>query len=390
MTVGSYVYFGAADRVDQELYSREDSQGGLTSVVQVGPERVMLSNGKFQGGNKGEVPAQIRFALTPMLFTRHYRNALVIGLGTGNTLRSISRFPFERLDAVELAPAVVDAARLWFQDVNGGVLDSDPRVHLSIADGRNFLLLSENKYDLITIELTSIWISGEADLYNREFYELCRTHMGDDGVLQQWVQIHHMRLEDFLLILNTAARVFPYVAYFQGPEQGLLVASASPLVLDYTQMAAFDHDPQVRSELKAAGVPSMASLLGEIVLYGDSLQQALSSFPALSRRSADFTSTDYYPALEYETPKANVLPHDTAAQNLAFLKKLRPPGLPAEMAIQNLPSSAERELVLGYVLERRGELEAAAASFDNVTGPAQAQARIELERIGPAGSTASP
>jgi spermidine synthase len=390
MTVGSYVYFGAADKIDRVLYAREDSQGGLTSVVQVGAERVMLSNGKFQGGDKGEVPAQIRFALTPLLFTRQFGNALVIGLGTGNTLRALSRLPFQRIDVAELAPAVVDAARLWFRDVNGGVLDSDPRVHLSIADGRNFLLLSQEDYDLITVELTSIWISGEADLYNREFYELCRARLRQRGVLQQWVQIHHMRLQDFLLILNTAARVFPYVAFFQGPEQGLLVASASPLELDYDQIQAFDRTPEVRSELTAAGVPSMASLAGELMLYGASLQHALSRLPALSGHSGDFVSTDFSPYLEYLTPKANVLPYDTASEIRGFLKEYRPAGLPPEMTIVNLRSKADQDLMLGYFLEQRGEDREAAVRFKNVTGPAKAQAQIEIARIGAMSSVASP
>ncbi len=277
------------------IYLNEDVQGGLTSVVQAGPAHVMLSNGKFQGNNRGEVQAQIRFALMPILFTRGFEKALVIGLGTGNTLRTVSSFPFQRIDAVEIAPHIVDAARRWFEDVNGGVFDRDSRVSLSIADGRNFLLLSRESYDLITVEITSIWISGEADLYNKEFYELCRAHLGDHGVLQQWVQIHHMRPKDFLVILNTAARVFAHVAFFLGPEQGVLVASASPLECDYRQIESFDDHPRVRQELTVLGVPSISSLLGELVLYDDSFRKAVSELPHLSGLPADFRSTDFRP-----------------------------------------------------------------------------------------------
>jgi len=381
LTVGSYVYFGAADRPDRVLYAREDTQGGLTTVVQVGPERILLSNGKFQGNNAGEVPAQIQFALIPVLFTPQFRNALVIGLGTGNTLRSLSQFPFERIDAAELAPTIVDAARRWFQDVNGRVLDDDPRVHLSVADGRNFLLLSRDRYDLITIEITSIWISGEADLYNREFYELCRAHLGDHGILQQWVQIHHMRTPDLLVILNTAAQVFPYVAFFQGPEQGLLIASASPLQCDYPLIEGFDRDRRVRQELRAIGAPSLWSLLGELMLYGESLRRGLSRLSDLSGLPADFASTDYYPYLEYRTPKANVLPYDTAPLNLEFLRGLRPPQPPVDLLVQNAPSPGARNLVRGYCLEQRGDLDAALECFQRVDGPRRAQAELEIRRI---------
>jgi spermidine synthase len=316
MSRGSYVYFDGGYFADKVLYYHEDVQGGLTSVVQIGPDKLLLSNGKFQGNAAGAVQAQIRFALVPILFTREFRNALVIGLGTGNTLRTVSHFPFQHIDVAELVPSIVEAARLWFESVNGRVFDRDPRVHVSIADGRNFLLVSRQNYDLITIEITSIWIAGEADLYNREFYQLCRSHLGERGVLQQWVQIHHMPTEDLLVILNTAAQVFPHVAFFQGPTQGVIIASASPLECDYRRIRAFDADPQVRQDLTDISAPSLASLLGELMVYGDSLRQALSHLPAMSGQSPDFVSTDLYPYLEYQTPKDNVLPYETSKLNL--------------------------------------------------------------------------
>lgn len=381
MSHGSYVYFHGGNLADRVLYYREDVQGGLTSVVQFGRQRSLLSNGKFQGNDGGEVQAQIRFALFPILFTRAFKNAMLIGLGTGSTLRTISHFPFQRIDVAELAPAIVEAARLWFEDVNGRVFDRDPRVHMSIADGRNFLLLSRESYDLITIEITSIWIAGEADLYNREFYQLCRAHLGEHGVLQQWVQIHHMRTQDLLVVLNTIAQVFPYVAFFQGPEQGVLIASASPLECDYRRLEMFDNDPQVRKDLVSIGVPSMASLLGELMVYGDSLRQALSHLPALSGRPADFASTDFYPYLEFQTPKGNVLPYDTVASNLNFLRGLRPALLPPDLKVLNLASESERNLLLGYISEQRGDYSTAVDYFQHTEGPAKSRAESEIVQI---------
>jgi len=383
MSRGSYVYFGGGFPADQVLYLREDVQGGLTSVARIGPEKILLSNGKFQGNNSSEVQAQVRFALIPILFTREFKSAMVIGLGTGSTLRTIAQFPFKRIDVAELAPSIVDASRRWFKDVNDSVFDRDPRVRLSIADGRNFLLLSRDNYDLITIEITSIWIAGEADLYNKEFYGLCRAHLGEHGVLQQWVQTHHMRTQDLLIILNTAARVFPHVAFFQGPEQGVLVASASPLVCDYRRIEDFDNDFRIRQDLASIGVPSMTSLLGELALYGDSMNKALACLPALSGRPADFASTDFYPYLEYQTPKGNVLPYDTVPLNLSFLRRFRPSLLPPDLAIENLPSQNERNLVLGYIAERRGDRGAALGYFRQVGGASEPLAELEIMRIQP-------
>ena len=42
------------------------------------------------------------------------------------------------------------------------------------SDGRNYLLTQNKRYDLISMELTSIWFAGAANLYNREFYQLAK------------------------------------------------------------------------------------------------------------------------------------------------------------------------------------------------------------------------
>ncbi len=381
MARGSYVYFDRGWPIERVFFFAEDIQGGLTSVVQVGSSRILLSNGKFQGNNSGEISAQVRLALIPILFTQAFDRALVIGLGTGQTLQTVSRFPFERIEAVEIAPRMVEAARGWFGEVNGLVFDRDPRISLSIADGRNFLLLSRERYDLITIEVSSIWISGEADLYNQEFYELCRQHLKEHGVLQQWVQIHHMRRQDFLVLLNTVARVFPNVAFFIGGGQGVLIASASPLECDYRTLARFDAESSVRKELAALRIPSMSYLLGELILYGDSVRQALTFLPLAGGRPSNFISTDFHPYLEYQTPKGNALPYDSVPRNTDFLRGLRSPPLPPDLRMRNLPSEDERNLLLGYIYEAREDFRAALECFEKVEGPTRPRARAEIARI---------
>lgn len=387
---GTYAYFSLGWTGQRILFLKEDVQGGLTSVVQSGALRTLLSNGKFQGNNGPEVGMQTRFAIIPALFVQEFERALVIGLGTGNTLRAVAKFPFRHIDVAELSPKVVEAAREWFGDVNDRVFDRDPRVALSIADGRNLLLLSRQRYDLITIEVTSLWISGEADLYNKEFYELCRYRLAEHGVLQQWVALHHLRDKDLLVILNTAAQVFPHVAFFQNPDEGhgLLIASSSPLELDYRLIAGFDEDPVGQQGLKALGVPSAWSLLGEMVLYDSSFRRATASLPRVTGLRPDFASTDFQPYLEYQVPKGITLPYDTVAPNTIFLQRFRDPDLPPDLTIRNLPSDNERNLILGYLAERRGDLAGALARFHRVEGPVRTRAQEEIARINSALRTA--
>jgi spermidine synthase len=321
VTSGNYAYFGASDWSRGEIrFMKEDIQSGLTTVVQQGSARALLTNGKYQGDNTAEMATQLRFALVPMLFAKHTDRALVIGLGTGNTLRTVAHFPFRAIDVVEISPGVVEASRKWFTDVNDGIFDSDPRIRLTLGDARNFLLLSRDKYDLITIEITSLWISGEADLYNKEFYDLASKHLAPGGVLQQWVAIHHLRQEELFLVLNTAAKVFPNTAFFVGTDHGLLIASAAPLTCNYPLVESFNHRPELQRDFAALKIPDMWALLPEMRLFGDSMRQAIDTLAKANSMRPETISTDLFPRLEYGSPKGLTLSYDTFSANYRFLK----------------------------------------------------------------------
>jgi len=305
----------------------EDVQSGMTTVMQRNGTRVLLTNGKFQGDNTAQMSIQMRFALVPMLFAKHTERALVIGLGTGNTLRTVAHFPFRTIDVVEISPGVVDASRNWFSDVNGGVFDSDTRIKLSIGDARNFLLLSNAKYDLITIEITSLWISGEGDLYNKEFYDLVKQHLARDGVLQQWVAIHHLRPRELFLILNTVSKVFPNTAFFAGPDHGLLIASTAPLTCDYKLVQSFNHRAELQKDFAAIKIPDMWALLPEMKLYGSSMRKAIDDLARSNSLSSATISTDLFPRLEYGSPKGLTLSYDSFSANYRFLTGFQKPDL---------------------------------------------------------------
>jgi len=61
-------------------------------------------------------------------------------------------------------------------------------VRMRVGDGRNWLLLSGRKYDVITVDpAPPIWSAGTVNLYSREFMALARDALTEDGVAQFWV-----------------------------------------------------------------------------------------------------------------------------------------------------------------------------------------------------------
>ncbi len=145
----------------------------------------------------------------PMLLHPAPRDAMVICLGAGMTLSAVAAHPdVSTIDCVELSPGVVRAARAYFGEANGKVLE-DPRVRVIVNDGRTQLLVSRKTYDVITLEPPPPYDEGVASLYSREFYELCRSRLRPGGMLSQWIPYHCATLTQIRSMLATVQAVFP-------------------------------------------------------------------------------------------------------------------------------------------------------------------------------------
>ncbi|HEX3346122.1 MAG TPA: spermidine synthase, partial [Polyangiaceae bacterium] len=164
LSSGANVYFVRQNEQGEVVWIDEDLHGGVVTVTRAGDVTTLWTNGKYQGDTGWQMTPQRSFADVPAMFVRHFGRALVVGVGTGVTVQETAGYPFERVDVAELSPGIVKAARTFFGGVNGGVLD-EPRVHVRFEDGRNLLVVEKDRYDLITVELTSIWFSGAANLY---------------------------------------------------------------------------------------------------------------------------------------------------------------------------------------------------------------------------------
>lgn len=375
-----HTYLRRMFAVDRVLFLREDVAGGMTAVAQDKNVRILASNGNFQGSD-AHADWHSWFGLLPMLFVQTPRSALVIGIGTGQTLRTFSLFPFRDIDVAELAPQVRRAAAEWFTGVNGGVLDRDPRVRVAIADGRNFLMLSQANYDLISTDITSLFIGGQGDLFNRQFYELARGHLSEGGVFQETLPLFYPT-KDILVALNTVSHVFPYVTYFLQGDRGSILASNQPLVCDYLRLRTWDSDPLISKELQTIRAPGMESLLGNLVLDSAAVQKAASRLSELSNLRSDFESTDLHPYLEYDTPRGNLFFARNAMENRKFLLQMRIPStVSPELSIHNSPESDEWNLFIGEILAQRGEVEKAMDSLASVKGPAKSRAAEEIIRL---------
>jgi spermidine synthase len=287
------------DHSGEVVYAREDLNAGLTTVLRDGNDRNIFVNDLFNGGTSWEQRDQARIALVPLLYTHEFERTMVIGVGTGQTAGIMGQYPFTAIDVVDFSPRVMEAAEEFFPDINFRIF-KDPRVKVHVADGRHYLLTHPAKLSLLTIEVNRLYTAGEGDLYTREFYEVCSARLTDHGVMQQWVPLFSLSIPETLIIARTVRQVFPYVALYVGGGSGMLVASRSPLELDYARFREIDANPKVAAVLRGIELPRAVSLLGDLVLVPQGLDALL------ARASERRISTDLWPYLEHSNARYHV------------------------------------------------------------------------------------
>lgn len=236
----------------------------LTSVVHDGPARyyavgrsstvLLLENpGDFTLYTNGlpearvtkpdGVPGRARLAhwlgLLPVLLKPDSERLLVIGLGGGTALEGIPP-GVERVDVVELEPEVVAANRRIGAE---RALDplAEPRTRVCVNDARGALMLSDRRYDAIVSQPSHPWTAGASHLYTREFFELARDHLVDDGVFVQWIGLRFVDEGLLRSLVATFTAVFPFVQVYQPVPTALLFAGSRrphPLGGDPAALAA--------------------------------------------------------------------------------------------------------------------------------------------------------
>ncbi|HVW28908.1 MAG TPA: fused MFS/spermidine synthase [Polyangiaceae bacterium] len=333
LTAGTNVYFDSVRPSEELLSVREDVHGGITTVTIHDGVHTLFTNGKFQGNDGWELNAQRYFAHYPSLFVSDFGKALIIGFGTGTTLGTLATYPWRELDVVEISPSIVDAAGRFFAGPNRAVL-LDPRVHVTLDDARNYLLVHEDQYDLVSMELSSVWFAGASSLYSGEYYRLVRAHLAPSGVFQQWVQLHHVYRPVLAALIGTLRREFPHVALFYGGGQGILVSSKRPLRWSVDRARTLSVDANVGATLPY-GRP-LETLAYDILAMDEGLDRFIAdSAEEAGVPEAELVSTDDNLFLEYQTPRGNVLPWEAREALVSVLRRYRDPDAIAALAVHS-------------------------------------------------------
>ena len=250
-------------------------------------------NGKSDGAAVSDSGTQVMGGLLGAMAHPAPRRALVVGLGTGSTAGWLAEVPgMERVDVVEIEPAIVEMARLA-APVNRNVL-ANPKVHLIFRDAREVLLATDQTYDIIFSEPSNPYRIGVSSLFSKEFYEAVRQRLNPGGVFLQWVQAYEIFPETLRTAMATLAAVFPEVETWQTlPQDLVFAASTSKRTYDVQMLRQRSEMEPFRSALRKAWLTEGVEGYLAYFVAGSPL------VAAVGEEEGGFINTDDEPILEY-------------------------------------------------------------------------------------------
>ncbi|MDQ1551033.1 MAG: spermidine synthase [Actinomycetota bacterium] len=204
-------------------------------------------------------------ALMPEFVQPSAQRMLVIAFGMGSTYRSGLRSGLT-VDGVELVPSVPQMLG-HFQPDAAAVLQN-PRGRVIIADGRNYVELTDERYDIVVVDPPPpIQSSGTVVLYSQEFYRAAASRLNVGGVMMEWMP-GGQTVDEFRAHVRTFSSVFADVLLAFGPStHGVyMLGSASPVTLDQASIASVLSRPGVIGDLDEAADAPTSTAAGWLAL----------------------------------------------------------------------------------------------------------------------------
>ena len=188
---------------EDEIASVQAGQKSVTAELWVGGTSMTLLT----------VDAKL-MPILPLIARPDSERALVVAFGMGTAFRS-ALIAGLRTDAVELVPSVPKMFGHYYADADSVL--ADPRGKVIVADGRNHLELSPERFDIIVTDPPPpIQSSGVSVISSREYYEQGKAHLTDGGVMMQWTPFGTTEA-DLKEHVRTFASVFEHVTVVRGP-----------------------------------------------------------------------------------------------------------------------------------------------------------------------------
>jgi len=214
----------------------------------------LVLDGKIQSSEADEFIYHEALVHPAMLTHPQPEKVFIAGGGEGATLREVlAHKTVKRAVMADIDEEVVKLCRRFLNSWHQNAFD-DPRAELHFVDARKYLVESNDKFDVIIIDLVDPLEQGPARLlYTQEFYQILKQKLGPDGIMSVQAEPAEWRnLDNFTAIVNTLRNVFPIARPYQVHVPsflglwGFVLASQS---LDPLELTAEEIDARISARI---------------------------------------------------------------------------------------------------------------------------------------------
>ncbi len=274
------------------IYIKDDATGTVTVHDLPDGDRLIAVDGVDVAGMDLMLRTTQKLqGYVPLLMHKDPQKVLQIGFGSGETSGVGLAFGVEDYRVVDICPGVFEAGK-FFEEINRGSY-KDPRLRKIIMDGKNFVKLTGEKFDIIMNDSTYPGTTGSSALYTYEHFMQCRERLNPGGILSCWIPLD-LRGEDLRLIFRTFQKVMPHCCLWMANnclnKHAVLVGSASSLQIDFQRARKLFERLDISSDFAIINIHSVYDFLDCFVVDEGGLRRIGGTGPL---------NTDDRPRLEF-------------------------------------------------------------------------------------------
>jgi spermidine synthase len=227
-----------------------------------------LNESVYDSNNRDALPKyEALLGLLPYVLTDKPENAFLVGYGGGFSTHFFGSTELKSVMVAELEKGIIDAAQFVWHG-NNPILQHQ-NINLKIEDAR-FLLAVGNgaPYDIIASQPSHSWLSGVANLFTLEFFQLVKSQLKPHGVFSQWLNLYNIDEEILKSILKTFYTVFPNGAVFTDlkDDEIILIGSIDPLQFDLEKVNRILSSPKLQPLMRNLNLKTGYDLLTHMTL----------------------------------------------------------------------------------------------------------------------------
>lgn len=291
-----------------ELYRYEDALSLNHVTATPDGQRILMTDLRHLDASSepSAVRIQANQGRLPLLLHAAPHSVLFLGLGTGISASASRVYAGLASTAVEISPGAIEAARRWFEPVNGGITRT---LRIAVDDARHFLMSTGARYDVIVGDLFHPDLAGMGGLLSVEQFGRARARLADDGVFVQWVALNQFDAATLEAVLRAFDKAFPGAQLFVDGLHLAMVGSPAPL-----------RDAQAMTRnLGALPAPLRAEATG-----GEGAATWLGRYWGPIGAGVGPVQSELRPVIEYRLPGLRYGDRDTLGEVLRMLLRRRP------------------------------------------------------------------